>query len=91
MGAATVAGFVFWLLLPKPRQDSPSEDVPVKTLKERAQEQVERVRLEGEIERARVVATAEAQREQLENIDIVGKDNPAEARKQLASWLARNL
>jgi len=92
VGAATVAGFLFWLLLPKPKRDSsPGQPPPQKTFKERAQEQVERVRLEGEIEKARVKATADAQNQQLDDIEVVGRDDPAEARRQLASWLTGNL
>lgn len=91
VGAATVAGFVFWLLLPKPKRDSTPGQPPPKTFKERAQEQVERVQLEGEIEKARVAAKAEAQNEQLDNIEVIGQEDPAEARRQLASWLTQNL
>lgn len=91
VGAAAVGGFVLWLLLPKPKRDSSPGQVPTKTFKERAQEQVERVRLEGEIEKARVTAKADAQNEQLDNIEVVGQEDPAEARRQLASWLTHNL
>jgi hypothetical protein len=89
LGAATIAGFMIWLLLPKPKRDS-SDGPPPKTFKEKAQEQVERVRLEGEVEKARVAAKAESQNEQLDQIEEVGKDDPAEARRRLATWMAAN-
>jgi len=72
------------------REPKPGE-LPKRTFRERAQEEVERVRLEGEIERARITATADAKREELDDIEQIGKADPAEARRQLASWLSANL
>jgi hypothetical protein len=72
------------------REPKPGE-TPKQTFRERAQEEVERVRLEGEIERARITATADAKREELDDIEAVGETDPAEARRQLASWLTSNL
>lgn len=92
MGVGAAVGFLFWLLLPKPKRDSsPGQLPPPKTFKERAQVQVERVRLEGEVEKARVEATADVQNQQLDDIEVVGREDPVEARRQLASWLTGNL
>jgi hypothetical protein len=49
------------------------------------------VRLEGEVEKARVKATATVCNEQLDDIEVIGREDPAEARRQLAFWLANNL
>jgi len=91
VGAASVAGFLFWLLLPKPKEDNQSVQQPQKTYKDRAKDEVERVRLEGEVARARVRAKALAQKVQLDEIEVVGTKDPVEARRQLASWLQNNL
>lgn len=91
MGLAAVLGAVATILLrPKPRPEQPGY-VPPKSFKDRAQEQVERVRLEGEIERARVSERAEVRREELDEIEEIGKNDPAEGRRQLARWLQGNL
>lgn len=93
MVAAAVAGAVAAAIL-KPGETnieaSPGQP-PAKTFKERAQEQVERVRLEGEIERARVQAKAQAQQEQLDEIEQIGENDPAEGRRRLASFLQGTL
>lgn len=87
-----MGGFLFWLLLPKPKHDSwPGQHLPPKTFKARAVEEVERVRLEGEVDKARVKATATVHNEQLDDIEVVGREDPAEARRQLAFWLTSNL
>lgn len=65
--------------------------VPTPTLSERAKVEVERVRLEGEVEKAKVAATADAHREEIARIEETGKTDPKEARRQLAAHLARNL
>jgi len=82
---------VFWLMIPRSKRDTPNIGLPPKTFKDRAQERVERVRLEGEIEKARVKATAAEKNQQLDQIEAIGSNHPAEARKQLASWLQHNL
>lgn len=92
VGVGTVAGFLFWLLMPKPKRDStPGGSPPPRTFKERAKEEVERVRLEGEVEKARVTAKADVQNQQLDDIEVIGREDPVEARRQLASWLTSNL
>lgn len=70
----------------QPEQGRPSR----RTLRQRASEEVQRVRLEGEIEKARVKATGEIRQEQLDEIERIGENDPAEGRRHLAEWLARN-
>ena len=92
LGAAAVAGFFFYLLFPKPQDtESAPGKLPRQTLKDRAKEEVERVQLEGEIERARAVSRADTRREELDAIETTGKTDPAEGRRQLAAWMAQNL
>jgi len=81
------------LLLPRREEvvESPREQQEKQTFKERAQTQVERVRLEGEIERARVAAVAETQSAEVDRIEEVGQEDPAEGRRQISAWLANNL
>lgn len=52
---------------------------------------LERVRLEGEIERARVTAGADTRRAELAEIERVGENDPVAARRALATWLTENL
>lgn len=61
------------------------------TFAEHAQQQVERVRLEGEVDKARITATADAHHAEIDRIEETGKTDPKEARRQLAGFLARNL
>ncbi len=61
-------------------------DPPV-TFTDRAREQVERVRLEGEVEKAKVNVTADVAKAELERIEEVGKIDPRAARRQLSSFL----
>lgn len=62
-----------------------------KPLRERAQEEVERVRLEGELEKAKAKAYAQTQRAELRRIENRGKEDPKVARQHLARWLQDNL
>lgn len=64
---------------------------PRKPLRERAQEEVERVRLEGELEKAELRAVWASQRIEVDEIKKQAKDDPTAARKNLAAWLQRNL
>jgi hypothetical protein len=57
----------------------------------KARQEVERVRFEGEMERARVQATADAEKQALDKIEVVAEKDPAEARRWLADWLRGNL
>jgi hypothetical protein len=92
VGLATILGAVAAILLrPKRNIDPSPEYIPPKTFRDQAQEQVERVRLEGEIERARITERAETHREELDEIETIGKNDPAEGRRQLARWLQGNL
>jgi hypothetical protein len=69
----------------------PSEEKPRQSFKERAEKEVELVKLEGEIEKARVEAIADVMNQELDNIETLGKENPVEARRQLALWLQTHL
>jgi len=89
--AAVLGGVAAILLRPKPKPEPLHGQLPQPTFKERAQDQVERVRLEGEIERARITERAETRREELDEIETIGKNDPAEGRRQLARWLQGNL
>lgn len=87
-----IVGGVFlaiWKIGDRGGKDAPEPQGP--TFTERARGEIERVRLEGELEKARVTARADAQRAELDTIEEVGRDNPAEGRRQLANWLSSNL
>jgi len=90
---AVAAGIflIAWRLMAKP--GGPDQPVPpqVPTLADRARQEVERVRLEGEVEKARAKAAADAQRSEIDRIEELGQSKPVEARRQLAEWLQRNL
>ena len=88
VGAAIVA-FVVWRIVRNPPEEG-EEDVPPQFL-EAAKDQIERVQLEGEVEKARVRATADAQRAEIDRIEEMGQEDPREARRQMASWLSQNL
>lgn len=92
-GLAAVIGIILGAVTFRGRRNTtPDPTTPSPpTFKERAEQQVERVRLEGEVEKAKVTATADAQREVLDQIEETGKDDPAEARRQLARFLSANL
>lgn len=90
--AVTGAVFlVFWRLLAKKPELPVTLLTPHPTFVERAQDKVERIRLEGELEKARAASVAQARYAEIERIEDVGKTDPKEARKQLAQWLTRNL
>lgn len=61
------------------------------TFRQRAAQEVERVHLEGEVEKARVRAQTWQRNRELDEIEVIGENNPTEGRKQLAGWLAKNL
>lgn len=65
--------------------------IPSKTFVERARSEVEKVHLEGEVEKAKVRTVAEVQIKEIETIEKKGKEDPAQARKDLAAFLAANL
>lgn len=94
LGAAVLgllAVLVFWR--PKSQEDpfdgfSPP---PPKPLRERAREEVERVRLEGELEKAQKRAYTQVHRAELIRIKRQSDSDPVRARRELAAWLQRNL
>lgn len=92
-GAAAVLASVLASLLTSRSCDSDRSPgkVPERKLADRAREEVERARFEGEIERARIKAIALAQRAQLDHIEAVAKGDPADGRRRLAEWLKDNL
>jgi hypothetical protein len=86
---ALVAGVIFKLMKPSTQTDeSPG---PMEPMLDTARERVERVRLEGEVERARVTATADAERHEIDRIEEVGKTDPMEGRRRMAEWLVNRL
>lgn len=89
---AVAAGLflVAWRLMAKPGGSDQPVPPQVPTLAERARQEVERVRLEGEVEKARAKAAADAQRAEIARIEELGESQPAEARRQLADWLQRH-
>ncbi len=87
-GAAGLGTTLFYLFLAN-RSDYPEQ--PRSDFRDRAQKEVERVRLEGEIEKAKVTVRAETQHEELTRIEELGKEDPVEARKRLSSWLNNHL
>lgn len=91
IGVAIVGGVVLWVLTAgrsnsRKKEPTPGEP-PIRTFKDIAVEQVERVRLEGEVEKARAMATADAQRAEIDRIEEMGQTDPAEARRQMAAVL----
>lgn len=81
---------VAWRLL-KPTNMQEDEMPEVPQFLEMAREKVEKVHLEGEVQKAKVRATAEAQVEEIKRIEEKGKEDPVQARKDLANLLARTL
>ena len=91
-GAAVVLALAWKLVSPGRGADvDDGEDEQRPTFAERARNEVERVVLEGEVEKARIKATAEVQNEELDRIEEKAQEDPAEARRQIAAWLTRNL
>lgn len=91
-GAAAVLGVVATILL-RPKRDTNPDPLEPKqpTFREVADNQVERIRLEGEVEKARVTARADAQRERIQEIEAKGQEDPKAARAELAEWLRNNM
>jgi len=91
-GLAAIVGAIATILLrPKPDVETSPGYVQPRTFKEVAAEQIEHVRLEGEIEKARVEVRADIKNDELDEIEQVGKNDPVEGRRQLARWLIMNL
>lgn len=89
-GAIAAALFVLWQILkPKGSGSEPAPGLP--RFAERAKAEAERVRLEGEVEKAKIRATGDAQRQEIESIEEKAKEDPVQARQDMAEWLAKNL
>jgi len=85
---------VLWKLLTGKRGGAESIATtfdPPKTLVDKARDQVEKVHLEGEVEKAKTKTVAQEQIKQIEAIEAKGKTEPKVARKELADFLAANL
>lgn len=87
------AGFVFsilWKILgPK---DAPLDDeVKVPTFVERARDKIERVHLEGDVDKAKIRAVADEDQKVIAAIEKKGETDPKGAREDIAKWLASNL
>lgn len=83
-----IGGIVLAILLPKGNNEP--NDAPPKFL-DKARVEVERIHLEGEVEKARVRATADAQRAELDRIEEQGREDPVAAREALSAFLNNNL
>jgi hypothetical protein len=88
LGAGIVA-FTLWRIVRNPPKKG-EVDVPPLFL-ETAKDQVARVQLEAEVEKARVTATADVHRAEIDRIEKLGQDEPRVARRQMAEWLTLNL
>jgi hypothetical protein len=87
---AGVVGVALWRVFGPRAPDAQPVTVSPKLI-ERAREQVERVHLEGEVEKARIRTQAEDTNKQLDVIEAKGKTDPKAAREALAAFLASNL
>ena len=92
MGLGTIAGAVAAIVLrPKPDIGRGLGYVQQKPFKEQAAERIERIILEGEIEKARVRTRAQIENDELDEIAQIGENDPKEGRRRLASWLSQHL
>jgi len=87
---AGVVGVALWQIFGPRAPGAPPVTVSPKLI-ERAREQVERVHLEGEVEKARIRTQAEGVHKQLDAIEEKGKADPKAARKDLAAFLSASL
>lgn len=88
--ATGVVAAVLWKVF-GPRMPDADVAMPHPKFIDLARDKVERVHLEGEIEKAKIRTEADGKRKQIEAIEEKGKTDPAAARKQLAEFLAANL
>lgn len=88
LGAA-IAAFVAWRVL-RPT-DNPTVPPPEPKFLDKAREEISRIELEGEVEKARVTAQADAQNSELDRIEEMGQDDPVAAREALSAFLNSNL
>lgn len=94
LGIAIVATVLFKVLTGRKGSNVPITEIdidPPKTLVDKARDKVEKVHLEGEIEKAKVRTVAEEKIKQIEAIEEKGKTEPKKAREDLAAFLAANL
>jgi hypothetical protein len=95
LGAATVlsvvGGALFLSARKKEEEHNRIDSIKKPSFKERAATQIERVHLEGEVERARIETRYKERKSEIDEIEEIGKEDPAEARKRLAEWLTNNL
>ena len=88
-GLASILGGVAVLVLkPKPM---PANTPPLKSFKNRAQLEIERINLEADIERAKINTITDVKRKELDRIEVTSSIDPERGRKELADWLAKNL
>lgn len=85
-----LGGIAVAILMPRNSDGGTDVEVPPKLI-DKARSQVERIHLEGEVEKARVRATADAHRSELDRIEEQGKEDPVAAREALSTWLNANL
>jgi len=85
-----MAGWIIWKVF-GPRMPGAAPPTQLPKFIDLARAEVERVHLEGEVEKAKVRTEATGQVKQIEAIEEKGKTDPATARKELASFLAANL
>lgn len=64
---------------------------PKPTFVEKARKEVEKVHLEAEVEKAKVQAISQTQVNKIEEIEEKAKEDPKQARKELAAFLAKSL
>jgi len=86
---AAAVGWFLWQMLGGSREPGPPPKPP--KFLDLARNEVEKVHLEGEVEKAKVRTVAKVQNEQIDAIEEKGKKDPAAARKELADFLAANL
>ena len=89
VGAGVVGGVLLAVFLGS--KNEPEPDTPTPTYADKARQEIERIHLEAEVEKARVRAQADAQRTELDRIEAHGQEDPRAAREALSSWLTRNL
>lgn len=87
---AGVALAVLWHVF-GPRRAGPPPPMQMPKLLDLARDKVEKIHLEGEVEKAKIRAVADEQRKQIAAIEDKGKADPAAARAELAAWLGKNL
>jgi hypothetical protein len=91
VGAAIIFAVLWKLLGPKAPDPELESALKPPTFLDRARDNVDRVHLEGEVEKARVRAEADSDKRIIDAIEEMGKENPKVARRDIAIWLNANL